>query len=123
VDAVGKSHRLNGLVSDPGVFGRKIIGDRARHSGARQQRANDDIARQPVGPFWKNVRHLSLLFCVLNGSEHKTPAIVLAATNLVNLFSRTAATNSSTNEPGYTISKAIRGRFFKPFCHKWQATL
>ena len=59
-------------------------------AGARQQRANDDIARQPVGPLWKNVRHFSLLFCVLNRSEHKTPAIVLATTNLVNLFSRAA---------------------------------
>ena len=63
MDTVGKGHRLDRLIADPRVFGREIIGDCPGHSGSRQQRANNNIARQPVGPLWKNIRHLSLFLC------------------------------------------------------------
>jgi hypothetical protein len=62
VDAVGKSHGLNGLITDTGVFGREIISDPGGHGGAGEEGANNDIARKFISTLWKNVRHLSLYF-------------------------------------------------------------
>jgi len=54
VDRMGKSHRLNRLITDAGVFGSEVIPDARRDSRADQEHADDDVQRQPIGPFWEN---------------------------------------------------------------------
>ncbi len=54
VGRVRECHRLNRLVTNPSVLRREVIPDARRYSGADQQPADDDIQRQPVGPFWEN---------------------------------------------------------------------
>ncbi len=53
VDRVGKFHRLFRLVTDPGVFGREIIGytDHGGHADAGQ--CHDQFDREPVRPLGK----------------------------------------------------------------------
>src|SRR5205085_3460372 len=57
VNIVWKRHRLDRLITDPGIFWRDII-PRGRGQSARDQDAGDrHLQRQPVRPAWEEVRH------------------------------------------------------------------
>src|SRR5437870_5653484 len=57
VNVVRKRHRLDRLITHPGIFWRDVI-PRGRSQAARDQDAgNRHLQRQPVAPAWKEIRH------------------------------------------------------------------
>ena len=57
VDGMWEINRLDWLITGAGVFGREIVCHAKRGNGPDQRRAQDDLQRQLIGPFWKNIRH------------------------------------------------------------------
>ncbi len=57
VNGMREGHRLGGLIPDPGVLGREIVTQTSSHHSSNEQKAKYDLARQPVGPSRKDVRH------------------------------------------------------------------
>ena len=57
VNRVRERHGLDRLVAHAGVFGRKIIGHARDEAHPDEQRRDGEVAREPIGPLWKNVRH------------------------------------------------------------------
>ena len=51
---VGESHRLNWLVTDPGVFRCQVVPCTGYGRTARQQSADYHHYRQPIGPLWED---------------------------------------------------------------------
>src|SRR5712691_6331274 len=57
VNIVRKRHRLDRLITDPGIFWRYVI-PRSRTQAARDQDAgNRHLQWQPIAPAWKKICH------------------------------------------------------------------
>ena len=52
-----EGHRLRRLVTDPGIFGGKIVGHAGDHAGRHHRNTDQYLDRKPVGPSWKNIGH------------------------------------------------------------------
>jgi len=59
VSLVGEKHRLNGLVTDAGIFRGEIIPKAGGHRSAEEEEANDDLEGQQIAAAREDVGHVS----------------------------------------------------------------
>src|SRR6266699_1386802 len=57
IQPVRKRHRLDRLISHPGVFRGDVIPCASGQPADNQDAADHDFKRQPVRPAWKEIRH------------------------------------------------------------------
>src|SRR5438067_6622359 len=57
VDIVWKRHRLDWLITDPGIFRRNVVPGGGGQTAHDQNAGDRHLQRQPIAPAWKKVRH------------------------------------------------------------------
>ena len=57
VEGMGERDRLVGLIAHSAVFRGEIIPDSESDGGTRNQAANKQLERKPIGPSGKEIRH------------------------------------------------------------------